>query len=150
MGWYGVDDTFNDTTNYGKGLGCAFYHDACHGSNTYSKYFCNPAAFTDVTECSTTFLGRAGCSDQSQLMADGCGLFVDYSNCADPDTQNYGYESMTLEEYSTGSLCVKGTLSTVGITSDYRGRCYPYVCDLDVNKITFTVGSYSIICFSNQ
>lgn len=49
MGWYTVDDTFNDTTNYGKDLGCDFLNDACYGSIDYSKYFCNPTTLSGVT-----------------------------------------------------------------------------------------------------
>jgi hypothetical protein len=29
MGWYDVDATFNDTTNYGYKKGCTFYTNAC-------------------------------------------------------------------------------------------------------------------------
>lgn len=32
MGWYDVDDTFNDTTNYGYKKGCSFYTDACYAT----------------------------------------------------------------------------------------------------------------------
>lgn len=51
MGWYGVDDTFNDTTNYGYQKGCSFLTDACYGTGltTYPKYFCNPTSYTGVT-----------------------------------------------------------------------------------------------------
>lgn len=50
MGWYNVDDTFNDTSNYGKGKGCDFYNDACYGSGltNYPKYFCDTVAQTSV------------------------------------------------------------------------------------------------------
>ncbi len=76
MGWYGVDDVFNDTTNYGKNLGCSFYFDACYSSITFDKYFCNPANNVNVTACSTTFTGKATCSNQAALMADGCGMYT--------------------------------------------------------------------------
>jgi hypothetical protein len=33
MGWYTVDDTFNDTTNYGYKKGCPFVQDACYGTS---------------------------------------------------------------------------------------------------------------------
>ena len=49
MGWYGVDGSFNDTTNYGKEKGCDFVNDACYGATDYPEYFCNPSAYTDVT-----------------------------------------------------------------------------------------------------
>ena len=147
MGWYYVDSTFPDETNYGKDLGCDFYNDACYGSTQYSKYFCESADFTNVTECSTTFLGKAGCYDEPSLMADGCGMFLDYWSCADPDTADYGYEKWSLEDYAVDSFCVKGTLATIGITSSYRGRCYKHTCDTANNKIVFTVGEYTITCF---
>jgi hypothetical protein len=75
MGWYDVDDTFNDTTNYGYHLGCNFVNDACYGSS-YPKYFCDTAAYENVSVCSTTFLGKAICTDQASLMSDGCGMFA--------------------------------------------------------------------------
>lgn len=50
MGWYGVDDSFNDTTNYGYQKGCSFFYDACYSnSTTFPKYFCNPTAYSGVT-----------------------------------------------------------------------------------------------------
>jgi hypothetical protein len=77
MGWYGVDDSFNDTTNYGYNKGCAFFNDACYSSTTtFPKYFCNTTAFNGVTECSSTFTGKATCTNQAALMADGCGMFA--------------------------------------------------------------------------
>lgn len=33
----------------------------------------------------------------SALMADGCGMFLDYWSCVDPDTPEYGYEKWSLE-----------------------------------------------------
>lgn len=45
MGWYGVDSSFNDSLNYGKSLGCSFYSDACYGTTTYDKYFCDVIAY---------------------------------------------------------------------------------------------------------
>lgn len=125
MGWYDVDDTFNDTTNYGYHLGCNFVNDACYGSS-YPKYFCDTAAYENVSVCSTTFLGKAICTDQASLMSDGCGMFAEYFHCVDPAESDDGYKSYTLETYGTGSFCVDGTLSNVGISSKYRGRCYPY------------------------
>lgn len=49
MGWYGVDDKFNDTTNYGYQKGCSFLTDACYATTPDSKYFCNPASYVNVT-----------------------------------------------------------------------------------------------------
>lgn len=50
MGWYGVDGSFNDTTNYGKNLGCEFFTDACYSTTIqYPKYFCNAANYNNVT-----------------------------------------------------------------------------------------------------
>jgi hypothetical protein len=36
MGWYTVDDSFNETINYGYHKGCNFVYDACLGSTSYS------------------------------------------------------------------------------------------------------------------
>ena len=33
MGWYTVDDTFNETSNYGYQKGCSFALNACHGTS---------------------------------------------------------------------------------------------------------------------
>ena len=45
---------------------------------------------------------------------------------------------------------MKSTLSTVGVASQYRSRCYPYVCDASTNKIEFTVGAYTVHCLSSE
>ncbi len=34
MGWYGVDDSFNDTVSYGYQRGCDFFTDGCYESTT--------------------------------------------------------------------------------------------------------------------
>ena len=75
MGWYEVDDTFNDTTNYGFNKGCSFVEDACYAASPDDKYFCDTANYVNTSVCSTTFLGKAVCSNTATLMADGCGLF---------------------------------------------------------------------------
>jgi hypothetical protein len=49
MGWYDTDDTFNDTSNYGYKKGCSFYFDACYGSASMPKYFCNVANYVNVS-----------------------------------------------------------------------------------------------------
>lgn len=91
MGWYGVDSSFNDSMNYGKDEGCSFFTDACYSTTSFPKYFCTASSMINVTECSTNFLGRAQCVQDSSLMADGCGIFFDYWHCVDPDSDNYGY-----------------------------------------------------------
>lgn len=96
MGWYDVDDTFNDTTNYGYKLGCSFFNDACNSTENFSKYFCNPASYVNVSECSTTFTGKAVCSSIPGLMADGCGIFAEYFACVDPDSVGDFYKLYTL------------------------------------------------------
>ena len=48
MGWYDVDDTFNDTVNYGYKKGCQFLTDACYGTNVDTKYFCNTVAYNGI------------------------------------------------------------------------------------------------------
>lgn len=35
-----------------------------------------------------------------------------------------------------------------GVSDQYRGRCYPYTCDLVNQKILFTVAEYSVTCFA--
>jgi hypothetical protein len=96
MGWYEVDDSFNDTSNYGYHLGCGFYNNACYDSATYPKYFCNMASYTGVSECSTNFLGKAVCTNQAAVMADGCPILGNYFNCVDPAQSDDGYKSYTL------------------------------------------------------
>lgn len=73
MGWYTVDDSWSDTTNYGYGLGCPFMEDACYGTSD-PKYFCNQAATLNVSFCDTNFLGKSTCTNQTAFMADGCGM----------------------------------------------------------------------------
>jgi hypothetical protein len=36
MGWYTVDGTFNDTSNYGYQKGCSFVTDACYSASTFT------------------------------------------------------------------------------------------------------------------
>jgi len=97
MGWYIVDDTFNDTTNYGFHKGCDFYNGGCWDivSGPYPDYFCDPTAFSGVSTCSTNFLGKAVCTNQSSIMADNCGIFGSYFNCIDPAQSDDGYKSYT-------------------------------------------------------
>lgn len=142
---------FNDTTNYGKNLGCSFYFDACYSSSTFDKYFCNPANNVNVTSCSTTFTGKATCSNQAALMADGCGMYMEHFNCVDPSVTGDFYQSFTLESFGTNVFCAKGTISTAGITTNYRGRCYPFACNYTDQSIKFTISSsYTLYCFSNE
>lgn len=49
MGWYDVDDTFNDTLNFGYKKTCDFVENACYSSNTYEKYFCDAAQYSSVS-----------------------------------------------------------------------------------------------------
>ena len=97
MGWYEVDDTFNDTTNYGYKDGCDFFNDACYGTTTYTKYFCDTVAYTGISECSTTYTGKAICDAQTGLMADGCALFAEYLYCVDENAPRNGYVVRTYE-----------------------------------------------------
>jgi hypothetical protein len=131
MGWYQVDDSFNDTSNYGYNLGCNFYNNACYDSNAaslYSKYFCDMATYSGVSTCSSNFLSKAICTNESGIMADGCNIFGGYFHCVDPAQSDDGYKSYTLEKYQTNSFCVQSTFANIGITDIYRGRCYPYKC----------------------
>jgi hypothetical protein len=94
MGWYTVDDTFNDTTNYGYQKGCSWVLDACYSNISFPE-FCNAATQSSISKCQTNFFGKAICSNQSSMMADGCGLYGPYFNCVDPASQNEGYQSYT-------------------------------------------------------
>lgn len=96
MGWYEVNDSFNDTSNYGYNLGCGFYTGACYDTTTYPKYFCDMTAYSGVFACATNFLGKAVCTDQSGAMTDGCGILGGYLNCVDPAQSDDGYKSYTL------------------------------------------------------
>lgn len=149
MGWYTVDDTFNDTTNYGYQKGCSFFHDACYAASPDQKYFCSEADYVNVSACSTTYTGKATCSEQAGLMADQCGLFQEYFYCVDPDANGDGYMTYTLEDFETDSFCIKGTMATVGISSKYQSRCYPFTCDEDTMSIVFKVGVYNVYCLQN-
>lgn len=96
MGWYAVDDTFNDTTNYGYQKGCSFLKNACYGSTSYPKYFCNMGDYVNVSECTSTFTGKATCSNEAALMADGCSMFKDFFYCTDPASVGDFYQQYTL------------------------------------------------------
>ncbi len=144
-GWYTVDDTFNDTTNYGYQKGCTFYNNACFGGTSFSTYFCDSVALNGNTLCASNFLGKSTCNISAAYMADGCGIFTPFTNCVDPATSD-GFKSFTLESYSTSSFCVISTLGNIAISSLSRGRCYPYVCSITPNTITFTIGTYNIAC----
>jgi hypothetical protein len=74
MGWYTVDDSWSDTTNYGYQLGCSFMTDACYESSVNPKYFCNYGTTSSISQCDTNFLGKAVCTNQTAFMADGCGI----------------------------------------------------------------------------
>lgn len=76
MGWYGVDDTFSDYTNYGFGKGCDFFNKACYDTHSNQKYFCNAQTMAQVSGCSSNFMGKAVCTSQPALMADGCGMWA--------------------------------------------------------------------------
>lgn len=93
MGWYTVDSTFNETSNFGYNKGCDFINKACYGTNF--EEFCDPAALASISKCSSSFYSKAICSSEAGLMADGCGLYGPYFNCVDPDSQNDGYQSYT-------------------------------------------------------
>ena len=144
MGWYEVDDTFNDTSNYGYHLGCSFYNDACYSATTFSSSFCDMTAYSGVSACATNFLSKAVCTNEAAAMTDSCGILGGYFHCVDPATSDDGYKSYTLEKYTTSSFCVDSTFANVGISSKYRGRCYPYICS--ATTIVFTVGTNSVTC----
>ncbi len=69
----------------------------------------------------------------------------------DPTVTGDFYQSFTLESFGTNVFCAKGTISTAGITTNYRGRCYPFACNYTDTSIKFTISSsYTLYCFSNE
>ena len=108
------------------------------------------ANYVNVTECSSTFTGKATCSNESALMADGCGMFKEYFHCVDPASVGDFYRTYTLERFGTNSFCFKGTIANAGIANTYRSRCYPYVCNYTTTTITFTIETFTVNCFSNE
>lgn len=147
MGWYEVDDTFNDTSNYGYNQGCSFFTDACYSATSFPDSFCSTVSLNQVTLPTTNYLSKAFCSSDAGILADGCGVFFPYQNCVDPATSDDGYKSYTLEKYQTDSFCVESTFANVAVSNLYRGRCYPYVCS--DNRIDFTVGTNIVTCSYN-
>ena len=81
-GWYTVDDTFAEKMNYGYKKGCSFVREACYSATTFPE-FCNAATSANNSYCSTTFQGKAICSNTASLLADSCGLYGSYFNCVD-------------------------------------------------------------------
>jgi hypothetical protein len=148
-GWYTVDDTFSETSNYGYQQGCSFVLDACYNNTSYAE-FCNSVTQNNVSYCQTNFYSKAICDNTSTLMSDGCGLYGPYFNCVDDTSTDPGYQALTYEQFGTNTLCVASTLSTQLLLSNSNllSRCYPYVCD--TSSIVFTIGSYSITCLSSQ
>lgn len=95
MGWYQVDDTWNDTSNYGYNMGCDLYNDACNMTPANTRYFCNMPDFINVSTCATNFMSKAVCVDTG-AMSDNCGILGGYFHCVDPAQANDGYRSYTL------------------------------------------------------
>jgi hypothetical protein len=54
------------------------------------------ATSTGVSTCAANFLGKATCTDQAGVMADGCGVVAPYFNCVDPAQSDDGYKAYTL------------------------------------------------------
>lgn len=93
-GWYLVDDTFSETTNYGYQKGCSFVLDACYSNTSFSE-FCNTATSANISYCQTTFFGKAVCTSQTSAMSDGCGIYGSYFNCVDSASADPGYQPYT-------------------------------------------------------
>jgi len=147
MGWYTVDDTFYETSNYGYQKGCSFVLDACSSGTSFTE-FCNAASQSGISSCQTNFFGKAICTNDAAAMADSCGIYGPYTNCVDPATTDPGYASYTQEKYATNSYCIASTLGTVALSSTLTSRCYPYSCG--TSSVTFTIGSYTITCQSAE
>lgn len=143
MGWYFVDDTFNDTTPFGykKGAnGCSFFYSGCNSSTVFDE-FCDSTQV--VKSCTSQSFSKGVC--QVNPYSDKCGIWVSTLNCVDADAQDDGWKTQSQEAYGTTSFCVSSTLASVGIDSNLQSRCYPYVC-YDNNAIKFIVGGNTILC----
>lgn len=140
MGWYTVDDTFNDTSPYGYNKGCDFFNNGCNSSTTYTE-FCT--AGQNIKSCTSQSMSKSTC--QVGTYTDKCGVWVGTLNCVDPDAASDGYKSLCQETYGTSSFCVSSTISTVSIDSTLQSRCYPYTCH-DNNNITFMIGVNPLYC----
>jgi len=82
-------------------------------------------------------------------MADGCGIYGEYFSCIDSDSVDTGnYQPKSLEVWSSSSFCVASTMGKTALSSNLQSRCYPFVCN--TNSITFTIGTYSVICLSSE
>ena len=94
-GWYTVDASLSETSNYGYNKGCSFVLDGCFSSTSYDD-FCNNATQAGNSYCVSTFYSKAICTNTAALMADGCSLYAPYFSCVDPDaTDTSGYQSFT-------------------------------------------------------
>lgn len=144
MGWYTVDDTFNDTSPYGYHKGCDFFFQACNSTTSFDE-FCDPTL--SVKSCTTQNFGKAVC--QTSTYSDKCGIWVSSLNCVDSKAQDDGSKTISQEAYGTTSFCVSSTLSTVALDPNLQSRCYPYVCHNN-GTIVFTVGVNMIVCLSTD
>lgn len=90
MGWYTVDDTFNDTSPYGYKKGCDFFNNGCNSSTTYTE-FCT--AGQPTKSCTTQSLSKGTC--QVNAYSDKCGIWVGSFNCADPDSPTEATKSLS-------------------------------------------------------
>jgi hypothetical protein len=144
-GWYTVDTTFAETSNYGYKKGCSFVLDACYNSTNFNV-FCDTVALNNISSCQSTYFGKALCDKSNNSMTDMCGIYVPYFNCVDENSVDLGYRVYTHEVFGTDSFCVSSTLGTVTLASTLQSRCYPYVCG--TSSIVFTVGTATVTCLS--
>jgi hypothetical protein len=73
MGWYTIDETFNDITSYGYQKGCDFLNNICYSSTTYTE-FCGVAANANIKSCSSQHFSKSKCA--LDTYSDGCGLWI--------------------------------------------------------------------------
>lgn len=78
MGWYTVDDSFNDTSPYGYLKGCDFFFNACNASTAFTE-FCDSTQ--SIKSCTSQNLGKGVC--QITPYSDNCGIWVSAVNCVD-------------------------------------------------------------------
>jgi proprotein convertase subtilisin/kexin type 5 len=89
MGWYTVDDTFNDTSPYGYQKGCDFFNNGCNSSTAYIE-FCTTGS--NIKSCTSQSLSKSTC--QIDAYSDNCGIWIGTLNCVDVDAQSDGYKSL--------------------------------------------------------
>jgi hypothetical protein len=78
MGWYDVDNSFSDTTNFGFKKGCDFVQNVCYSSTAYPE-FCSNA---DTSQgCTTQHFSKGSC--KTNIFSDNCLIWANSFFCVD-------------------------------------------------------------------